>query len=104
MEPKNFDEYYKYYLTLHQKRSTKVFHIIGNIATIIYLGVAIKLSIGNLFFLPTLLISPLIIYPFAWYSHLFLEKNKPAAWSKPIWAKMCDWRMIYEVFTGKIKL
>lgn len=104
MEPKNFDEYYKYYLTLHQKSSTKIFHIIGNIATIIYILIAIKLSFVNLFFLPMLLISPFIIYPFAWYSHLFLEKNKPAAWSNPIWAKMCDWRMIYEVLTGTIKL
>ena len=104
MEPKNFDEYYKYYLTLHQKRSTKIFHIIGNITTLFYIAASIYLSVCNTVFLPMLAISPFIVYPFAWYSHLFIEENKPAAWSKPIWAKMCDWRMIYEVFTGKINL
>ena len=104
MEPKNFDEYYKYYLTLHQKRSTKIFHIIGNITTLVYIIASIYLSFCNVIFLPMLIISPFIVYPFAWYSHLFIEKNKPAAWSNPIWAKMCDWRMIYEVFTGKINL
>jgi len=104
MEPKSFNEYYEHYLTLHQKRATKIFHIIGNLATIAYMVVAISLSIVNIFYLPMILLSPFIVYPFAWYSHLFIEKNKPAAWSNPIWAKMCDWRMIYEVFTGKISL
>lgn len=104
MEPKNFEEYYQYYLTLHQKKETKIFHIIGNIATLLYILMIIFLSFKNLIFLSGMLIAPFIVYPFAWYSHLKIEKNKPAAWSNPIWAKMCDWRMIYEVITGKISL
>ncbi len=104
MGPKNFNEYYQYYLTLHQKRATKIFHIIGNLATLVYIAVIVKLLFFNKFFIFGLLLSPFIVYPFAWYSHLFIEKNKPAAWSNPLWAKLCDWRMIYEVFIGKIKL
>jgi hypothetical protein len=104
MEPKNFNEYYQYYLTLHTKKATKIFHIIGNLATIIYIITATLLSINNIFFFPLILLSPFIVYPFAWYSHMFIEKNKPAAWSNPIWAKMCDWKMIYEIFTGKIRM
>ena len=104
MEPKNFDDYYKYYLTLHQKKETKIFHIAGNILTVIYLFISLFFSIKNIIFIPLILLTPFIVYPFAWYSHLVFEKNKPAAWSNPIWAKMCDWRMIYEVFTGKINL
>ena len=104
MEPKNFDDYYKYYLTLHQKKETKIFHIAGNIATVIYLFICLFFSIKNIIFIPSILLTPFIVYPFAWYSHLVFEKNKPAAWSNPIWAKMCDWKMIYEVFTGKISL
>jgi hypothetical protein len=102
--PKNFNEYYQYYLTLHQKRWTKIFHIVGNFATLLYVAICIKLSIENPLFIPMFLATPFIVYPFAWYSHLFIEKNKPAAWSHPVWAKICDWRMIYEVFTGKISL
>lgn len=103
-EPKNFNEYYQYYLTLHQKRWTKIFHIAGNFATIVYIIICINFSTKSLFFLPLFIATPFIVYPFAWYSHLFIEKNKPAAWTNPLWAKMCDWRMIYEVFTGKIAL
>jgi hypothetical protein len=104
MKPNNFNDYYKYYLTLHQKRETKIFHIIGNFLTIVYLFLSIYIAIFNIIFVPLIFITPFIVYPFAWYSHLVFEKNKPAAWSNPIWAKMCDWRMIYEVLTGKIKL
>ena len=104
MKLKDFNEYYDYYLTLHQKRATKLFHIVGNLTTIFYIIIIIYLSMLNLFWLPMILLSPFIVYPFAWYSHLFIEKNKPAAWSNPLWAKLCDWRMIYEVFIGKIKL
>lgn len=104
MEPKNFNDYYKYYLTLHQKKETKIFHIIGNILTVIYFCISLFFSIKNISFIPLILFTPFIVYPFAWYSHLAIEKNKPAAWSRPIWAKMCDWRMIYEVLTGKINL
>lgn len=104
MEPKTFDEYYQYYLTLHQKKETKLWHIFGNLITLAYIIISIYLSISNLLFLGLLSAAPFVIYPFAWYSHLFIEKNKPAAWSNPIWAKMCDWRMIYEVFSGKIDL
>lgn len=104
MEPKNFEEYYKYYLTLHKKRGTKIFHIIGNIFTIIYVLMILFFSFKNIIFLPFLILTPFIVYPFAWYSHMMIEKNKPAAWSNPVWAKMCDWRMIYEVIIGKIRL
>lgn len=104
MEPKNFEEYYQYYLTLHQKKETKIWHIIGNMLTLFYFIFSLYLCNLNIFYFPVILITPFIVYPFAWYSHLFVEKNKPAAWSNPIWAKMCDWRMIYEVFTGTIKL
>ena len=102
--PTNFDEYYQYYLTLHQKRWTKIFHIAGNFATIFYIVFCISLIRTSIFYSPSIILTPFIVYPFAWYSHLFIEKNKPAAWTNPLWAKMCDWKMIYEVFTGKIAL
>ena len=48
-------------------------------------------------------IVPLVVYPFAWTGHFFFEKNKPAAWSKPLWAKACDWLMFRDIIMGKIK-
>ena len=51
-----------------------------------------------------LLLSPFVVYPFAWFGHYFFEKNKPAAFSDPIKAKICDWIMLYDILRGKIKL
>jgi len=35
--------------------------------------------------------------------HFLFEKNTPAAWSNPIKAKVCDWLMLKDIVTGKIK-
>lgn len=94
-----FKEYYRYYLTLHQNKWNRRLHLLGNIATLIFV---IWCLLSNSMFL--LLATPFVIYPFAWSGHLFFEKNKPAAWSKPLWAKACDWVMIKDILVGKIKI
>ena len=48
------------------------------------------------------LILPFVIYPFAWSGHFFFEKNKPAAFSNPIKAKICDWIMFRDMLLGRI--
>jgi len=50
-----------------------------------------------------LIFVPFVVYPFAWIGHIYFEKNKPAAWSNPIKAKICDWLMTKDILTGKIK-
>ena len=95
---KTFSEYYQYYLTLHQNKTNRWLHIIGQCVTILILATIIKTKLWLL--LP---IVPFVIYPFAWTGHLVFEKNKPAAWSKPLWAKACDWIMLKDVLTGKLK-
>jgi len=100
-----FKEYYKYYLTLHQNKWNRRLHVLGQLITIItfifitYL--AIKFSI---FFLFLYSVIPFIVYPFAWTGHFWLEKNKPAAFKNPWWAKRADWVMLKDILFGKIKL
>jgi len=48
--------------------------------------------------------APFIIYPFAWSGHYFFEKNKPAAFSNPIKAKICDWIMFKDIIIGRLSL
>lgn len=95
---KNFREYYQYYLTLHQNRINRRLHMLGNLLTLLY--VFWVLTSQSLFLL---ILAPFIIYPFAWAGHLYFEKNKPAAWSRPLLAKVCDWVMMKDVLTGKLK-
>jgi hypothetical protein len=94
----NFKEYYQYYLTLHQNKTCRRLHVIGQIFTIIFISYVIY----NSYWLLIPLI-PFIVYPFAWSGHFFFEKNKPAAFSKPLWAKACDWIMLKDIITGKLE-
>ena len=51
-----------------------------------------------------LFLTPFIIYPFAWSGHYFFEKNKPAAFTNPLYAKISDWLMFKDVLLGRIKI
>ena len=93
-----FKEYYEHYLTLHQNKTNRRLHILGQCATLLTLVGAILLKSWLL-----LLLTPVVVYPFAWTGHLFFEKNSPAAWSKPLWAKACDWVMLKDVLTRKLE-
>jgi len=85
-------------LTLHQSVWNRRLHAVGQVATILF--TAFIIYKGYWLFL---LAAPFIVYPFAWTGHFYFEKNKPAAWSKPLWAKACDWVMFKDWLTGKIE-
>jgi hypothetical protein len=89
-------EYFAKYKTLHTHPVNIGLHIVGNLITLLYAGWCIY----NFYWL-WLLLTPFIIYPFAWTGHLVFEKNTPAAWSNPIKAKISDWIMIKDVFLRK---
>jgi hypothetical protein len=90
-----FKDYYSYYMTLHRHPVNRALHVVGNITTVTY---AIWCLYTHAFLL--LFLTPLIVYPFAWSGHFFFEKNRPAAWSRPLWAKACDWLMIWDMLRG----
>jgi hypothetical protein len=97
--PDTFSEYYKYYLTLHQNKTCRRLHALGQITTLALLGYTIMTQTW-----PLLVVVPFVVYPFAWSGHAFFEKNTPAAFSNPLWAKMSDWVMLKDMLTGKIPL
>lgn len=93
-----FSEYYEHYLSLHQNKTCRRLHVLGQIATISFV---VACLVSQNYFL--LILTPFIVYPFAWSGHYFFEKNKPAAFSRPIWAKACDWVMLKDILIGRIK-
>ena len=93
-----FSEYYQYYLTLHQNKVNRWLHVVGQLATLTLLVYSLYSKNWLLLFFV-----PFVVYPFAWAGHLYFEKNKPAAWSKPLWAKACDWVMLKDILTRKLK-
>jgi len=90
-------EYYEMYLTLHQNKICRRLHVLGQFMTIAW--VVCCLYFGFYWFL---LLTPFIVYPFAWSGHYFFEKNQPAAFKDPIKAKISDWIMLFEIITGKV--
>ena len=93
-----FGEYYQYYLTLHQNKWNRRLHVLGQIETIVFIILCVQKAAW-----PLLIFAPFVVYPFAWAGHFFFEKNKPAAWDHPVWAKACDWLMMRDIMLGKIK-
>tara|TARA_B100000963_G_scaffold229485_1_gene200151 strand:- start:1448 stop:1738 length:291 start_codon:yes stop_codon:yes gene_type:complete len=93
-----FSEYYEHYLTLHTNKWCRRLHVLGQLFTIAFVVLVINYSLY-----PLLILGPFIVYPFAWSGHFYFEKNKPAAFSRPIWAKACDWIMLKDILIGRIK-
>jgi len=93
----NFSQYYQNYLTLHQNKWNRRLHVIGQCCTISYVILVVYFEVWLL-----LVLSPVVVYPFAWSGHYFFEKNSPAAFSNPLWAKLCDWIMFKDILIGKI--
>lgn len=92
-------EYYKYYLTLHKNRTCRLLHFVGQISTIVF---TIWVIYNFHWYLFPLI--PFIVYPFAWSGHYFFEKNKPAAFKNPIYAKLSDWIMFKDIILLKLPL
>lgn len=99
-----FKEYYQMYLSLHQNKWNRRLHVLGQLVTIAYLVLSLYLIIyKSIAFTPILVVLPFVVYPFAWSGHFFIEKNKPAAFKNPLWAKASDWVMLKDIICGKIK-
>lgn len=93
-----FHEYYKHYLTLHQNKWCRRMHVLGQFFTLFFVFMVIKLSLW-----PLILLTPFVVYPFAWTGHYVFEKNEPAAFSNPLWAKACDWIMLKDWILGRVE-
>lgn len=93
-----FNEYYEKYLTLHTNVWCRRLHVLGQLVTIFVAWFII--TTGGLAWL-LIPILPFVVYPFAWTGHFVFEGNKPAAFKNPVWAKLADWRMLFDIVRGK---
>ena len=98
----SFSEYYQFYLTLHQNRWNRRLHIAGQMSTIFFVGLVIYCELWLL-----LVLSPFIVYPFAWSGHFIFEQNTPLSWKGgkiTLLAKLCDWIMFKDILLGKFRV
>lgn len=95
---KTFKEFYQFYLSEHSKPMTRIFHFIGTF--LIFVVIVYVIWSGKERFLWYI---PIFGYGFAWFSHAVYEKNKPATFKYPLWSLISDFKMFFELLTGKLK-
>lgn len=94
-----YPEFYKFYLSEHSNKTCRVLHVIGTTIVLALTLTAFYHAEPKL-----LLYVPLAGYGFAWVGHFFFEKNKPATFKYPLWSLKSDFKMYYDILSGKIGL
>ena len=92
-----FWEFYPYYLTEHSLPINRTLHFIGTGLVISLLIAGIVTGRGLYFIL-----MPIAGYGFAWVGHFFLERNKPATFTYPLYSLGSDFVMFWDILTGQI--
>jgi len=95
---KSFDEFWPYYLGEHSKPTTRILHCFGSLIAIAV--VIAFIAVGKWWLFPLALVPG---YAFAWIGHFFVEKNRPATFTYPLWSFIADWKMLALMLTGKLK-
>jgi hypothetical protein len=91
----SFADFYPFYVSEHANRTSRRLHVIGT-------GLVICCAIAALLLNWRLLIAlPFIGYGFAWIGHFFFEKNRPATFQYPLYSLMGDFRLFFDVISGK---
>jgi hypothetical protein len=92
-----FEEFWPFYVHEHAKKSTRVLHFIGTT------GAMALAAYGAVTRKPwALLAAPISGYGFAWFSHFFIEKNRPATFKYPAWSLKADFVMWSKMVRGEM--
>ena len=95
---KSFAEFWPYYLGEHSKSATRLLHYVGTTCAIAL--VIAFVAIGKWWLFPLAFVPG---YAFAWIGHFFIEKNRPATFTYPVWSFMGDWKMLGLMLMGRLK-
>ena len=90
-----YSEFWDFYVREHSKPLTRLLHFVGTSLGIILL--VWFLLTGKYLFIPLCFV---VGYAFAWFSHFFIEKNKPATFKYPFWSFISDYKMMAHMLTG----
>lgn len=92
-----YDEFWDFYVREHSEPLTRLLHFAGTSLALVMLFWFIRS--GNWYYFPLCLV---VGYGFAWTSHFFIEKNKPATFQYPFWSFISDYKMMFYMLIGKM--
>jgi len=96
-QPQTFSDFWPYYVLAHRQRATRIFHSIGTLTG--WALVAAAILYGNWWLILAAVALP---YALAWFSHFFVEHNRPATFGHPLWSWLADQKMVAMVLAGKM--
>ncbi len=88
LKSKSYAEFWPRYLAEHSRPQTRRLHFLGTALAIVL--VVLAAALGRWWPLPLAIVSG---YAFAWAAHFFVEKNRPATFTHPLWSLVSDFRM-----------
>jgi hypothetical protein len=90
--------FWPYYLTEHAKADTRALHFAGTaLALLLLLGAVVY---GSWWLLLAAVVAG---YAFAWVGHFFIENNRPATFTYPVWSLASDFRMFLLWCAGRLE-
>lgn len=92
-----FAGFWPVYVLAHRQSLTRFFHAMGTLTgwTIVAFAVFLRR--------PWLLLLALAVpYALAWFSHFFVEHNRPATFGHPLWSWLADQKMVAMILAGKM--
>jgi hypothetical protein len=92
-----FADFYPVYLAGHADRTSRRLHFVGSSLALLCLALAIATR-NPLWLFGAVLCG----YGFAWAGHFFFEHNRPATFRQPLFSLMGDWKMYWQILTGRI--
>ena len=97
-KPESFPQFWTFYVLAHRQRLTRIFHTIGTLVGWSLLIAAIVLR------RPWFILAAFVVpYALAWFSHFFVEHNRPATFGHPLWSWLADQKMVAMVLAGKME-
>ena len=112
-EYKNLKEFFPFYMSQHANTTCRRLHFVGTTLGLLLLASAIltvasailgKAALGAALgkALAFLFAAHVVGYAFAWVGHFYFEHNRPATFKYPWLSYQGDYKMWWQILTGKI--